>query len=195
MPTQAERSAATCERLLEATIDCLIERGYRATSTPEVCRKAGVSRGAQLHHYPAKEDLVAAAVEHLFARRLAEIEARLAAQTGLDARRTAGHLWSIYTGPTFYAWLELLVAARTEPRLRRRVAELDRRFVKRAERLCRTFLLPEAGDAEVRATTRLILSIFDGLATHRILTDGDDALAEKALDAAVRLAGRARGGK
>lgn len=187
MPTQAERSAATCERLLEATIDCLIERGYRATSTPEVCRRAGVSRGAQLHHYPAKEDLVAGAVEHLFARRLAEIEARLLSEPGRDPRRTAAHLWSIYTGPTFYAWLELLVAARTEPKLRRRVAALDRRFVKRAERLCRSFLLPDASEAELRATTRLILAIFDGLATHRILTDDDDALAERALKAAMRL--------
>ena len=48
MATQAERTAVTTEKLLGATVTSLIERGYRGTSTPEVCRRAGVSRGAQL---------------------------------------------------------------------------------------------------------------------------------------------------
>ena len=56
--TNAERSAATRVRLLDATIDCLIELGWSGTSTTEVVRRAGVSRGAQVHHYPTKEDLV-----------------------------------------------------------------------------------------------------------------------------------------
>src|SRR5688500_18600755 len=76
--TQAERTAATTEKLLGATVASLIERGYRGTSTPEICRRAGVSRGAQLHHYPTKESLVAAAVEHLLSERVAELQARIA---------------------------------------------------------------------------------------------------------------------
>src|SRR5436190_1606358 len=131
MATQAEKSAAMRHRLLDATIDCLIERGYRATSTPEICRRAGVSRGGQLHHYATKEELVAAAVDHLFARRLAEMQDRLLSSTSgiLDLRDAASHLLSVYTGETFYAWLELLVAARTEPALRALLADLDARFV------------------------------------------------------------------
>ena len=70
--TKAERSAATRVRLLDATIDCLIELGWSGTSTTEVVRRAGVSRGAQVHHYPTKEDLVLAAVEHLCTRRMGE---------------------------------------------------------------------------------------------------------------------------
>jgi len=38
---------------------------WAGTSTTEIVRRAGVSRGAQVHHYPSKEDLVIAAVEHL----------------------------------------------------------------------------------------------------------------------------------
>ena len=60
--TQAERTAETTAKLLDATADCLVERGYAGTSTVEVCRRAGVSRGALVHHFPSKDDLVAAAV-------------------------------------------------------------------------------------------------------------------------------------
>lgn len=183
MATQAERSAATCERLLDATIACVIDRGYKATSLPEICRRAGVSRGAQLHHYATKEELVAAAVDHLFARRLRELENRLSRYSGsaLDLPKVAGMLWSVYTGDTFYAWLELVVAARTNPTLRRYMAGVDARFAERAERLTRAVLLPHVKDqAEVAARTRLILAIFDGLATHAILTE-DPSLPKRAL--------------
>jgi len=190
MATQAERTAATCERLLDATVATLVERGYRGTTTPEICKRAGVSRGAQLHHYPTKEALVAAAVEHVLTKRLAEVQARLAnAPSGvLDLEDAGAFLWSVYSGATFYAWLELVVAARTDEGLRPIVAALDARFAARAERMCAHFLLPYVEDPrEIAATTRLILAIFDGLAMHRVLVKDDD-LARRALRVA-----RARG--
>jgi len=186
--TQAERTAVTTEKLLGATVTSLIERGYRGTSTPEICRRAGVSRGAQLHHYPTKESLVAAAVEHLLSQRVTELQARLSdpdemrAPAGvLDLEDAAGFLWKVYTGDTFYAWLELVVAARTDEDLRTIVAELDERLVAKAERVVQKFLLPYVEEPRrIKATTRLILAIFDGLATHRILSH-DDSLAKDAL--------------
>ncbi|MBS2017230.1 MAG: TetR/AcrR family transcriptional regulator [Deltaproteobacteria bacterium] len=193
MATQAERTAATRERLLDATIATLLERGYRGTSTPEICRRAGVSRGAQLHHYPTKEALVAAAVDHLLQRRVSELASRLGsteraagAPPVLDLSDAAAALWSVYTGDTFYAWLELVVVARTDEELRKLVAALDARLVARAEKMCQRFLLPHVEDAKtITATTRLILSLFDGLATHRILSR-DDAGAKNALRIAAK---------
>ena len=66
-------------RLLEATVECLVERGFAGTSTTLVSERAGVSRGAQLHHFPTKNDLVVAAVEHLTEIRGAELAAAVAA--------------------------------------------------------------------------------------------------------------------
>jgi AcrR family transcriptional regulator len=185
--TQLEKTTATRQKLLDATIAVLIERGYKATSTPVICRRARVSRGGQLHHFASKQQLVAAAVEHLFRRRLDELAARLTANGGgmLDLRSAATHLLAIYSGETFYAWLELVVAARTDRKLKRLLVELDGRFTTDAERLCRTWLVPHGSRDEVRAMTRLVLAIFDGLATHRILTD-DDTLARRALATAAR---------
>ena len=194
MATQAERTARTTARLMDATIDVLIERGYRGTSTTEICKRARSSRGAQLHHYPTKQALVAAAVEHLVTRRMAEVGRRLARAPGglLNLKDAAAFIMKLYASETFYAWLELVVASRTDARLRRLMAEVDARITAAAEELCRHYLMPEEKDAKaVAARTRLILSILDGLAVHRIISGGE-ALPKSALREAAQLAVFAR---
>src|SRR5262245_41346093 len=128
--TQAERSATTRARLLDATLECLCDQGYARTTTPEIARRAGLSRGAQLHHFPTKAELVTAAVEHLFERRYQEFRAAFA-QVPAGADRYAAAidiLWSMVSGPTFEAWLELAVASRTDPELRRAIHDLTGRL-------------------------------------------------------------------
>jgi len=129
MPVQ-ERSVATRAALLDAAIDCLVERGYAATTTIETVRRAGVSRGAQLHHFPTKAELLSEAVEHLFDRRRAEfLEAFEAIHPKADRLDAAlDLLWSMFQGPAFVAWTELWVAARTDPELAAKVLDVERRF-------------------------------------------------------------------
>ena len=67
--SQAERSAATREALLDAAIDCLYEHGYSRTTTAMVAERAGLSRGAHLHHFQTRDALVAAACERLIEKR------------------------------------------------------------------------------------------------------------------------------
>lgn len=128
--TQAERSAETQAALLDATIDSLVEVGYARTSTTEIVRRAGVSRGAQVHHYPTKRDLVVAAVERLFSQQEQAFAERFAALPA-DERtlpRTIDLLWSLFTGPAFPAVLELVVASRTDPELQVVVQAVGARF-------------------------------------------------------------------
>ena len=77
--------------------------------------RAGVSRGAQLHHFPSKQDLVVAAVEHLAERRRDEMRAwRRAACPRQDRAGGPRILSTHFTSPVFFAALELWVAARTD---------------------------------------------------------------------------------
>jgi AcrR family transcriptional regulator len=126
-----ERGIATRAALLDAAVECLVEQGYAATTTVEVARRAGISRGAQLHHFPTKAELLTAAVYHLCERRTAEFRNAFAdAEPDADRLDLAiDLLWSFYRGPTFVAWAELWVAARTDADLRRQVLEMDRQFV------------------------------------------------------------------
>jgi AcrR family transcriptional regulator len=66
--TQAERTEETRRRILDASVDLLASKGYAAFRTADVAEVAGVSRGAQTHHFPSKDDLVVAVVEHVFER-------------------------------------------------------------------------------------------------------------------------------
>src|SRR3954467_9790392 len=118
--SQAQRSATTREALLAAPVACLSEDGYANTTTSRVAERAGVSRGAHLHHFQTRSALVAAAVEHLRARRAEEL---LTAADALPAgpERVAEGLdlvWSSYSSPLFQGALDLWAAGRTDPELR-----------------------------------------------------------------------------
>jgi len=174
--TQAERSATTRQRLLDATVACVLEQGFASTTTREICQRAGVSRGAQLHHYPTKAELLAEAAEHLLELRHREFQLSQAAPlTEREAIRAAvDSLWSIYSGPTLKVWQELVVAARTDKALRQRLAGVNRRFFAGARAtLARLFGDPRTDDPELDAVTRFTLSVLDGLALNQTLEDDE----------------------
>ena len=183
--TQAERSATTRAHLLDATIECLFRLGYARTTTTEIAERAGVSRGAQLHHFPTKADLVTAAVEHLFERRHQEFLSRMATlPAGADRPAHAiDLLWSMFSGPTFYAWLELVVAARTDAELRRSVAAIGERFRHTIDAtFAQLFPPPDQPDFFYGTAPHFVFALLDGLALARIVADGDERCLQ-ALDA------------
>ena|GEM_PF-1590312 len=152
--TQAERRTHTRTVLLEATLASLSELGYSATTTLEVERRAGVSRGARLHHFPNKSALLIGAVDWL-CDQLGEhyVPAFAASPTRKNERQRvrAGlhELYALFQHPHYVAVLELSVAARTDAMLRdqlRSVAERSRSFALDAARKLFPALRPS--DAE-----------------------------------------------
>jgi AcrR family transcriptional regulator len=125
--TQAERSAAMRTRLLDATIECLVTYGYAGITTPRVAELAGVTRGAQIHHFRSKEDLVVAAIEHLAQQRTqAAIREFGRVEASSDPVSTVlDFLWEAHQGPMFIATVELWVAARTDDVLARHIERVE----------------------------------------------------------------------
>src|ERR1700712_598417 len=125
--TQAQRSAQMRARLLDATVECLVENGYAGTSTHRVGERAGVTRGAQVHHFHSKEDLVVAAIEHLAEQRTqAAIRDITRVKATADSVSAAlDYLWESHQGPIFAATVELWIAARTDPALARQVERVE----------------------------------------------------------------------
>jgi AcrR family transcriptional regulator len=160
-------------RLLEATVECLVERGFSGTSTTLVSERAGVSRGAQLHHFPTKNDLVVAAVEHLTEVRGAELAA---AAEGLPTgpRRTRAVLQMLadhFTSPVFTAALELWVAARTDPALLAAVGPLELRVGREVHRLTVELLGAQEARAGVRELVQATLDLVRGLGLANTISD------------------------
>jgi AcrR family transcriptional regulator len=125
--TQEQRSAQTRARLLDATIDCLVQYGYNGTTTPRVAEMAGVTRGAQVHHFGSKNDLVIAALQHLAAKRAAATVANVGdlAASEDPVGKLLDLLWDVHEGPLFIASVELWVVGRTDPALGREVAKFE----------------------------------------------------------------------
>src|SRR5688500_12526492 len=161
---QGERTRAMRARLLEATVDCLVERGFAGTSTTLVSERAGVSRGAQLHHFPTKNDLVVAAVEHLTDVRGADLAAA-AERLPTGKRRTRAVLQMLadhFTGPVFTAALELWVAARTDETLLAAVEPLEQRVGRETHRLTVELLGADESRPGVRELVQATLDLVRG---------------------------------
>lgn len=118
---QQRKSSQTRVLILEAAIDCLAQHGYAKTTTQLIAQMAEISRGAMLHHYATKADLVAAVIDYAFYRRMAIYAQRIGVLTerqrmtenaGVDVS------WELFFTREYRAYLELAIASRTDEELR-----------------------------------------------------------------------------
>jgi AcrR family transcriptional regulator len=124
------KSRRTRARILQAAMRLFAERGYHAAANALIAEAAGITRGAMLYHFPSREDLLEAVVEHIQAERLALFDAAAAdPPPGVDAtaHAIAGYrrLWA---EPPFVAFAELEAVARTDRAVAERIAAAQAAF-------------------------------------------------------------------
>ena len=130
---QQRKAAATRKLILDAAADCLVEGGYARLTTVEVLKQANVSRGAMHHHFTSRADLVSALIDHVLHKRLERfLSDYLSALKDTDpahaiAVATDVH-WQSMKTPEFTAFLELVMAARTDPELSALLVPATREF-------------------------------------------------------------------
>lgn len=170
--TQEERRAETKRRVLDAAVDVLVEDGYFHLTTGRVADRAGVSRGAQLHQYPTRQELVVAAMEYLAQRRAEGLRAE-AARLPVDADRihaAIGLFWSQFSGRLFQAGIELMVAARTDAALRAALTPFERELRRLSRELAAELFGPSAvAHQDFRDVVTLVLNTMYGIALHRLM--------------------------
>jgi len=127
---QEERSRQTQARVTQATIECILQKGIRATSTVDVARLAGVSRGALVHHYPSKTLLMQAALEDLLSREVESVREMAvkvkAGELNFDSLLKALH--EHFKGDLYMVTLEYLTNARTDPDIMKVLIPLAAKF-------------------------------------------------------------------
>lgn len=191
---QQDRSRATRARLLEAAIASLAELGYPASTVAVVAERAGVSRGAAQHHFPTRDDLFTAALEHV-SRVRAEEMARERAQLPDGRPDTAAVVelvFTLFSGQLFRAALALWVAAASEPSLRDQIVPLEARIGREIHKLVVEMLAVDESEPGVRETVQATLDLARGLGLANLLTDDSKRRARIAaqwtrlLDSAIR---------
>lgn len=118
------------QKLIDAAVECLRRVGYAATTTQLVMEEAGVSRGAMLHHFPTKVDLIIAvgeaAAQHqnrFVRRRLSEFPPGMERYLALT-RAT----WEAICEPPALALIEIMMASRSDPSLAERFPAIAQRL-------------------------------------------------------------------
>jgi AcrR family transcriptional regulator len=159
---------------MAATAEALADVGWSGLSATEVARRAGVSRGAQQHHYPTKMTLVAAALEHLLDRLRAEYEEAFAALPA-DRRDVAGAIdlfWDTIREPPALALLELALAGRTDDDLRVLSVDLSERVVRIVKEVFHDLFPETLPEDLVDTLIRGLFALLVGLSLQNSL-DGD----------------------
>lgn len=181
--TNAERTAETRGVIIEAAIELLFSRGHTATTTIAVAERARVSRGAMLHHFPTRVDMLIGVAEHIVTRqREQRREKTQELGTGLKRFYAGADInWAVQRQPSTIALLEIMMATRNDPQLRKGFEP----FVQQTNEMRGRAAALVAGDLGVTdlstVSTMLYLhqATLRGLAIHLLCT-GDEAGVESA---------------
>lgn len=164
-------SATLRDRILNAAVSSLIEQGTARTTTLEVQRRAGVSRGALLHHFPTLAQLLSATVGELVRRNEATVQESLLKLEGAnDPVERAIRVLAVATAqPAYLAELELWVVARTDSELHAPLLEAEKLARKESERVMRSLFSASNGQPAQAAVVGMTLEFLRGLAVSGVL--------------------------
>lgn len=127
--TQAERTAETRLRILKAAANLIRRRGYARFRTAEVAAAAGVSRGAQLHHFPTKDSLVVATLEYVFEQ--AQIISRRRAAAVNRPRdlieAVIADAKEFFFSEHFMVAIDIVLSTSTDQAVRKRILDISRK--------------------------------------------------------------------
>lgn len=183
-PTQQSiKSAMTRKRVIDATIRCLVKYGYSNTTTPRVAIEAGLSRGAMLHHFENGSALMQAAITELHDKRLRAFgRAVNARKPGDDIHSLVHANWKQLSSPSFVAFHELAIAARTDANLAAILKPAQVEYGQRWHRLA-VDLFPEwqSDPASFELALAISQAMLEGMALARLTHGLDEALVEPLL--------------
>ena len=174
--TQAERTEATRKLILDATLRILVRKGAAGLRTGEVVEEAGVSVGAQLHHFPTKRELILAAFDYVNERSVEMCRhrvklARRAGNTESVINAIIADATDFFFGNGFF--IELALAfGQADPNLRRVVRRSSRRSRFLIEAIWREMLEKQGLPPEIASDIlALTLSMVRGFAMRRFIED------------------------
>jgi len=186
--SQEERSNETRHKLCQAALAAIETADLVAMTTAQIAARAGVSKGAQAHHYPTKDDMLVAAYQHLLGqwedRRL-----HFTRSHGRDAdmAELMQYLWKdVFGRPDFLASIEMMLAARHHPQLQERLRDVLSTWTTARDEIFRQ-LVPLDDPQELAAFLQVNFCFLRGLALYNGLS-ADPSLHDRVLALWIDLA-------
>jgi AcrR family transcriptional regulator len=173
---ETAKSMRTRARILECAQRLLAETGYAAATNARIAEAAGLTRGAMLYHFPTREALIEAVVDHLQAARIAMLaDASDRTPPGADLSDHAiDAYWSLLRSEPFIAFGELEDAARTDPAVSAALAPAQAAFDQAQGGLQSSPMLQAGSGPRFQASRDLARFMLEGLARANLTYDADD---------------------
>ncbi len=168
------KSLRTRARILDCAARLLVEIGYAAATNARIAEAADLTRGAMLYHFPTRETLVEALVDHLQAARTALLaQASDQAPPGADlAEHAIDAYWSLLRQPSFVAFTELEAVGRTDPVVRAALSRAQAEFDQAQSGLQFSRMLQAGSGPRFQASRDLARFMLEGLARASLTYDG-----------------------
>lgn len=177
--TQGERSAATRRKLAKAAFELIRRDGFASFRVAAVAKEAGVSQGGQLHHFPTKDLMAMAAIEHAISIARARTDRNLAAYVGSDdvVSAIAKDSAEYYYSASFDVAMDVSKSASGNPELRRQIARAHRAYREHTEQSWLEILMNEGwGRRDGEDLIAMTASLVRGFAIRAMIRPGNDEL-------------------
>jgi len=169
---QQAKSLKTRDKILSATIDCIFEKGLMNTSTHDIYKRAGISRGAMQHHYPTKEALLHAAYKELLETEVGKLRdaASVFNSSGISIDDFIDQMWARFSVESFSITLDYFAVARTDEVLKKNVQKARKQYDEALEDIwMQYFAGQETSEKKLLALLGMTINLFRGMSLQMLV--------------------------
>ena len=169
-----EKSLRTRELLLDATIQSLLDVGYGNASIADIAARAGVTRGAQGHHFHTRMELFAQVIDHLAVRQREALRRYLGgySSSATAAEVVVGVVGAVFSGPLGRASIELYSAIANDDKLRREMLLVQQELTAEVLETCARLVEPDISRERVESTFWMTIDMLRGITMDEMLGRG-----------------------
>ncbi len=115
--SQAERTAETRAKILDAVVQSIAEVGFQRTTAAEITRRAGVTWGAVQHQFGDKEGILRAVLQESFDRFAERLSGIPGTEAPLEERvsQFVDRAWDHFGSPEYRSTFEILLSVEGPP--------------------------------------------------------------------------------
>ncbi|WP_338079826.1 TetR/AcrR family transcriptional regulator [Antrihabitans stalactiti] len=170
-----EKSLRTRALLLDAAIDSLVDVGYGKASIADIAARAGVTRGAQVHHFRTRTELFAHVIEHLAERQTEAVQDRAAAlpPSTTPAEIVVELVSAAFSGELGKASMELFTSVGGEDDLRDNMLRAQRELTNGLLETCARLIGSDVATDRLETTFWLTINLVRGTTIDEMLRGAD----------------------
>ncbi len=170
--TQAERRQQTLQKLHEATVECIVNKGFSRLTTADIAEAADLSQGALFRYYPSKTAAVAGATRYLFDKVIRDFNCLLGEACDPNLMQIVDDLEAWFHSADFIAVSRLFAESSADAELKEAIQPIIEQHRLNTHALIeRAF--PAESQAMLQSAAHAVIYLMQGIATEKHLIADD----------------------